>query len=407
MEDAHLVGGSVVGLAFPEGAEVPEALLWEDTALFAVFDGHGGVQTARFCERHLPVELARAGHDDLNQALSTAICRMDEMLFDPTYLSEFRSLTYPSSGTSASKNTYDRLLGHPDHIGSTAVVCCLRDSTICVGNVGDSRAVLCRGGQAVELSMDHKPTCPSEGARIRSAGGWVDLEEERVNGDLALSRAIGDLEYKMNPNLGPGEQIISGVPDITSVQRQADDEFIVIACDGVWDVMASQSVVDFVRPRLLECQGRGAGVPPRQLSSVAEELLDHCVSPALDSGDNISMILVVLEPCPPPIANMAHESDSLRGALHRPAPRQTGWWMPSEEPKERQNRRRQTWPQPQPMPLQQQQPQQQPTPLQRHQPQQQPMPLQWQQLQFQQQLLQMQQPQRPQQRQPSPEMCFL
>merc|ERR1712232_1428360 len=72
----------------------------------------------------------------------------------------------------------------------------------------------------------------------------------RVNGNLNLSRTIGDLAYKQNANLTPAEQMISATPDIRAYNRRKDDEFIVLACDGVWDVCSSQEVVDFIRSRL-------------------------------------------------------------------------------------------------------------------------------------------------------------
>lgn len=77
------------------------------------------------------------------------------------------------------------------------------------GNVGDSRAIGSVGGRVVELSSDHKPSLPSEQRRITSAGGWVELN--RVNGNLALSRALGDFVFKKNSQKGPEEQIVTGI----------------------------------------------------------------------------------------------------------------------------------------------------------------------------------------------------
>ena len=91
--------------------------------------------------------------------------------------------------------------------GSTCVVAVLRGDKLVVANAGDSRAVLCRQGQAVEMSRDHKPMDEDERARIQKAGGFV--QEGRVNGSLALSRAIGDLEYKQSKTLPPDEQIVT------------------------------------------------------------------------------------------------------------------------------------------------------------------------------------------------------
>lgn len=86
-------------------------------------------------------------------------------------------------------------------------------SDIICANAGDSRSVLSKKGKAKDLSIDHKPDLPSERRRIERASGFV--EESRVNGMLALSRALGDFEYKGNPILKPEDQIITAFPEIT------------------------------------------------------------------------------------------------------------------------------------------------------------------------------------------------
>ncbi|KAM7533512.1 hypothetical protein Aperf_G00000121167 [Anoplocephala perfoliata] len=119
-----------------------------------------------------------------------------------------------------------------------------------VANAGDSRAVLCRGGAAVELSEDHKPEDPPERARIQAAGGTVTADG-RVNDGLNLSRAIGDHVYKQRPDLRMWDQMISALPDVTRTELMPGaDEFVVIACDGIWNAMTSQAVVDFIYDRL-------------------------------------------------------------------------------------------------------------------------------------------------------------
>jgi serine/threonine protein phosphatase PrpC len=103
---------------------------------------------------------------------------------------------------------------HPIHAGCTAIVAVLIGRTLTVANAGDSRAVLCRaGGRAEPLSFDHKPNQDREMARIGKAGGFVN-QFGRVNGNLNLSRSIGDLKYKQMPGLTPAEQMITAEPDI-------------------------------------------------------------------------------------------------------------------------------------------------------------------------------------------------
>ena len=115
--------------------------------------------------------------------------------------------------------------------GATAIVALVSaDRRIFIGNVGDSRAVLSSTGEAIPLSTDHKPGNAAEAARIRNAGGFV--ENGRVSGQLALSRAIGDFDYKRNTNLPPEEQMVTAYCDLLERQLTKDDEFIVMACDG-------------------------------------------------------------------------------------------------------------------------------------------------------------------------------
>ncbi len=133
--------------------------------------------------------------------------------------------------------------------GCTAVVSLLVGRELYVANAGDSRCVVCRGGKVVEMSFDHKPEDDIEFQRIRKAGGRVTLDG-RVNGGLNLSRAIGDHGYKMNKELSAEEQMISALPDLKCLTLEPEDEFMVLACDGIWNYMSNEEVVGFVRYRI-------------------------------------------------------------------------------------------------------------------------------------------------------------
>ena len=103
---------------------------------------------------------------------------------------------------------------HAVHAGCTAIVAVITGKTLTVANAGDSRAVLCRGnGDTVALSYDHKPQQEREMQRISGAGGFVN-QFGRVNGNLNLSRSLGDLKYKQVPGISPAEQMITAQPDI-------------------------------------------------------------------------------------------------------------------------------------------------------------------------------------------------
>jgi protein phosphatase 2C family protein 2/3 len=119
-----------------------------------------------------------------------------------------------------------------------------KDEVICA-NSGDSRGVLSKKGFAVEMSYDHKPDNAEEKDRITKAGGFV--EENRVKGMLNLSRALGDLEYKLDTDLPVEEQMITCVPDVKIEKIDKGTEFLIIACDGIWDCMTNQEAVDYVR----------------------------------------------------------------------------------------------------------------------------------------------------------------
>lgn len=145
-----------------------------------------------------------------------------------------------------------------------------------VGNVGDSRAILSRDGSAVDLTDDHKANRPDEIARIVNAGGFV--VHSRVLGRLAVSRAIGDVAFKTGP---AGLPMVTAVPEIIEASLCEKDEMIVLACDGLFDVMSSQLVVNFAR------QAMSDGSSP---ADIAKQLAEHALK--LGSTDNISVVVV-------------------------------------------------------------------------------------------------------------------
>lgn len=122
--------------------------------------------------------------------------------------------------------------------GSTAITALHKGSDLYVGNVGDSRCIASINGVAEPLSHDHKPSNPGEKARIEMAGGFVGLD--RVNGNLALSRALGDFVFKDNKTLDACDQIVSACPEVEHRTVTKDWDFILLACDGIWDVLNNQ-----------------------------------------------------------------------------------------------------------------------------------------------------------------------
>ncbi|KAH9516911.1 Protein phosphatase 1G [Dermatophagoides farinae] len=171
--------------------------------------------------------------------------------------------------------------------GCTAIVAVIRDNMLHVANVGDSRCVLSREGKALDMSEDHKPEDDKEKERIINAGGEI-THDGRVNGGLNLSRAIGDHMYKNNTKLSDREQMITALPDIRTCSIDVEkDDFLFLACDGIWNSMNSQEVVDFIKERLNNNV---------DLKVICEELFKACLAPSTDgdgSGcDNMTCILV-------------------------------------------------------------------------------------------------------------------
>uniref|UniRef100_A0A673YAS3 Protein phosphatase 1G n=1 Tax=Salmo trutta TaxID=8032 RepID=A0A673YAS3_SALTR len=181
--------------------------------------------------------------------------------------------------------------------GTTAVVALIRGKQLIVANAGDSRCVVSEKGKAIDMSYDHKPEDELELARIKNAGGKVTMDG-RVNGGLNLSRAIGDHFYKRNKALGPEEQMISSMPDVKVLTLNPEHDFMIIACDGIWNVMSSQEVVDFVSQRIKP----NADDAARPLSSIVEELLDHCLAPDTSGDgtgcDNMTCIIITFSAHP-------------------------------------------------------------------------------------------------------------
>jgi protein phosphatase 1B len=144
---------------------------------------------------------------------------------------------------------------------------------IYIANCGDSRAVLCRSGNPVFSTRDHKPGLSGEKERIQKAGGCVVIQ--RVNGLLAVSRALGDYEYKKVEGRGPCEQLVSPEPEIFVRERDDEqDEFLVLACDGIWDVMNNESLCNFIHSRLLITD---------DLEAVSNQVIDTCLYKVIQS----------------------------------------------------------------------------------------------------------------------------
>lgn len=250
-------------------------------ALFAVFDGHGGSEVALFSKKHVASvlrETLQFKEGEYARGLERSFFQLDEMILSryPDCLKE----CLLEAGASSADAAHLRPDPHEDACaGCTAVACFIKDRKLHIANAGDSRIVLCQGGNAIDLSEDHKPELDSERDRIVKAGGYIT--EGRVNGNLNLTRAVGDFTYKKDKSLQPAEQIITVAPDISSQDLLESDEFLILGCDGVWDRKTSQEVVDFVKARL------DRKPKDKPMSAIVEELLDDLISPNVGAYDGL------------------------------------------------------------------------------------------------------------------------
>jgi len=172
--------------------------------------------------------------------------------------------------------------------GCTASVCAIdeQNKKLYFANAGDSRSVLCKNGVAYPMSIDHKPDLDIEKNRIYKADGWVS--EGRVKGNLNLSRSLGDLEYKQNKKLPPEDQMITANPDVVVEALTSDVNFIIIACDGVWDCMNNQEICDFTTERIKKGM---------KLTKIIEEIFDQILAPDIytETGvgcDNMTCVII-------------------------------------------------------------------------------------------------------------------
>lgn len=259
----------------------------------AVFDGHGGNLVSKFLKKRL--------YEEYNSILSSKHWEERDD-FDQNKLRTPSLSSHVQSIRAAFERIEEQVLrdDEMDHQGSTAVAVVVHVAEdgrrmLLSANVGDSRAILSKKKKAVDLTWDHKPNEERERARIFARGGEVEWDPHaqvhRVQ-HLSLSRAIGDRFAK---------PIVAADPEIRVFPvSENDDEFFLLASDGLWDVMTSQDVVDFVHATLEE----GSSNPTltrdekatqlrvnhkKMAKLVAEEAL------ARGSSDNICVLLVWLD----------------------------------------------------------------------------------------------------------------
>ncbi|KAI0527738.1 phosphatase 2C-like domain-containing protein [Xylaria bambusicola] len=275
-----------------------------DNGYFAIFDGHAGTFAADWCGKKLHLVLEDIIRRNPNAPIPE--------LLDQTFTSvdtQLEKLPLKNSGCTAAIAVLrweDRVPSSSSATGSQAIApaaavasktsdtskpkdsksedngktitipestharlkgTATRQRVLYTANVGDARIILCRAGKALRLSYDHKGSDENEGKRIANAGGLI--LNNRVNGVLAVTRALGDSYMK---------DLVTGHPYTTETVIQPElDEFIIIACDGLWDVCSDQEAVDLIRDK------------PDPVAA-SKLLVDHAL--ARFSTDNLSCMII-------------------------------------------------------------------------------------------------------------------
>lgn len=264
--------------------------------LFGVFDGHGGSEVANYCCERLHIVLAEEVEKVKEDDLEVGGIKWKEH-WEKALCSCFHKVDDEVGGGTSKGDIA------PEAVGSTALVAILCPTHIIVSNCGDSRAVLCRSKLPMPLSVDHKPNREDEYSRIEALGGKViTWDGHRVSGVLAVSRSIGDRYLK--PYVIPD-------PEITFVPRAKEDDCLILASDGLWDVMTNEEVCDMARRRILLwhkknlSSGAAAAAASKESSSssndgndpASQDAAEYLTRVALQRGsrDNISVIVVDLK----------------------------------------------------------------------------------------------------------------
>nr|XP_027126396.1 protein phosphatase 2C 16-like isoform X1 [Coffea arabica]XP_027126397.1 protein phosphatase 2C 16-like isoform X1 [Coffea arabica] len=283
------------------GDGISQTLSHLTSHFFGVYDGHGGSQVANYCRDRIHVALAEELKDTKDDLVKESLIDTRQMQWEKVFTTCFLKVDDEVGGKvsqnmspeNVDSSNYASEPVAPETVGSTAVVAILCSSHIIVANCGDSRAVLYRGKEAVVLSIDHKPNREDEYARIEASGGKViQWNGHRVFGVLAMSRSIGDRYLK--PWIIP-------TPEVMFLPRAREDECLVLASDGLWDVMTNEEACEVARRRILlwhkkngtnPLPERGQGYDP-----AAQAAAEYLSMLALQKGskDDISVIVIDLK----------------------------------------------------------------------------------------------------------------
>ena len=222
-----------------------------------VYDGHGGNLTSEFISQNiLPFYINTVSQStNIAERLQLTYQKLEQEFF----------------------NYFKKIQGQ-DISGSTACTLLLTPNTIYLANTGDSRCILSESGKALALTVDHKPNDPVEHMRIKENKERITYTGVYRIGGLAVSRVIGDFHIKKDV------KSVIYRPDIFMAKRNEYQDFIVLATDGLYDVMTNQEIVTFIHKQMKNTTN---------LDMVAKKLVDYSTN-IKRSMDDVSVIIILL-----------------------------------------------------------------------------------------------------------------
>jgi len=293
-EDAHFSG------------ELPSGM-----GLYCVMDGHGGEEVSMFCGRHM-INMLKDLKPDFDHCEAVKVFNdMDALLLENAVeLSKCTHAPKKARNSVHKMRVLEIRRENPDMemdlingqvlrlmVGCTCTLAIIHDNVLVCANVGDSKAVLARdcssaGCTAVDISREHNLKDPAECARVIAAGYEVSAgATPRINAELAVARSIGDCRFKLVEGLPHSAQPVSNEPEIMTFELNERDDFLVIACDGIFECLSSQETVNYIHKGLSE------GKEP---AAVISEMMDSIIAPKLPpehgGGDNMTCMIVFLKP---------------------------------------------------------------------------------------------------------------
>jgi serine/threonine protein phosphatase PrpC len=278
-------------------------------SFFGVFDGHVGGLASIYLEEHLHANICR----DISSIAPSLLESIKEIGASNSD-AEWRSIDEIVNKTLvatylATDNDFISTSEKPEH-GSTATTAFMLGNRLYVANVGDSRVFLCRKMKAYPMTEDHKPNRPDELKRIQAAGGYVI--NKRVMGELSVSRTFGDSGFKTGMQVIVGDDVdgdpddpnrlvklrsnspvdkgawdtplIVAEPEIKVTSITSQDQFLLLACDGLFDVFNYDEITAFILEQMSSHQN----------ARICCENLTYEAISVRKSKDNVSVLLIIL-----------------------------------------------------------------------------------------------------------------